>query len=82
MSWISKERYYKIASKVNVKVLKYYSWLYNKENKEKDGKVGMMVFGLFHIELPKQTAKNLLPPNVKIQPTKRLSQMVELAKGN
>lgn len=81
MSWISKKEYYKVASKCNVKTLRYYSFLYNDENKKKDGKVGMLCFGGFFIDLPKEQAKKKLPPNVKINPTKRLDQMLDLMNG-
>lgn len=80
MGWISKERYYKFASRCNVKMLLLHIWVYGEDNEGKQG--GWMILALAGalIDIPKMEVKKMLPPNVTIKPSKRLDQMVALTK--
>ena len=67
MPWISKRKYLKYASRINARILKIDHWIYrSKENKGKEG--GWMISALSGVilELKKNEAKKMLPPNTNI----------------
>jgi hypothetical protein len=64
-----------------VKTLRYHLWLYNEENKHKEGKIAMLTLGGFKIDFEKEQAKRLLPPNVIVKPSKNFNQMMDLING-